>query len=55
MVWPDERGWSCFGCARGGGIYDLASQLDGGAWGQELRRAPFTAVRDRLHGKWAVP
>ena len=29
--------WWCFGCARGGGIYDLASLLEGGPWGTELR------------------
>lgn len=32
-----ERGWWCFGCARGGGVVDLASLLEGGPWGRELR------------------
>jgi hypothetical protein len=31
-----EQGWWCFGCARGGRIYDLASLLSGGPWGREL-------------------
>jgi hypothetical protein len=40
-----ERGWWCFGCARGGWIYDLASLLVGGPWGRELRGEAFaTAV-----------
>ena len=47
-VWPDERGWWCFGCSRGGGIYDLASLLAGGPWGRDLAGARFLAVRDRL-------
>ena len=48
MVWPDERGWWCFGCGRGGGIYDLASLLDSGPWGRELKGRHFLEVRDRL-------
>ena len=41
MVWPDERGWWCFGCQRGGGIYDLASLLEDGPWGHALRGEAF--------------
>jgi hypothetical protein len=31
-----EQGWWCFGCSRGGRIYDLASLMAGGAWRREL-------------------
>ena len=41
-VWPTaERGWWCFGCARGGTIYDLASLMVGGPWGSGLRGDTF--------------
>jgi hypothetical protein len=39
-----ERGWWCFGCGRGGRIYDLASLLSGGPWGRELRGEAFVAA-----------
>ncbi|MCP9491554.1 MAG: RepB family DNA primase [Solirubrobacteraceae bacterium MAG38_C4-C5] len=53
MVYPSTaQGWWCFGCSRGGAIYDLASLLDGGPWGHDLRGEQFTtvkrAVQDRL-------
>jgi hypothetical protein len=41
-----EQGWWCFGCSRGGRIYDLASLLAGGAWGRELRGEAFRSVRE---------
>ncbi len=45
-VWPDaERGWWCFGCSRGGGIYDLASLLAGGPSGAALRGTAFGRAR----------
>lgn len=37
--------WWCFGCERGGGIYDLASLLEGGPWGTELRGPAFREAR----------
>lgn len=37
--------WWCFGCERGGGIYDLASLLEGGPWGALLRGESFQAAR----------
>lgn len=40
-----SRGWFCFGCRRGGSIYDLA----GAVWGIEPRGAGFTALREGLH------
>ena len=40
-----ERGWWCFLCARGGRIYDLASLLEGGAWGRDLRGEAFWQLR----------
>jgi hypothetical protein len=33
-----EQGWWCFGCSRGGRIYDLASLMSGGAWGARAAR-----------------
>lgn len=36
-----ERGWYCFGCGRGGSIYDLAA----GLWGRPLRGPDFLALR----------
>jgi CHC2-type zinc finger protein len=54
MVWPDERGWWCFGCARGGRVYDLASLLEGGPWGRDLGGARFLATRDRLRERLAT-
>jgi hypothetical protein len=45
-VWPEaDQGRSCFGCARGGRIYDLASLLSGGAWGASLPGEAFRAAR----------
>ena len=41
-----EQGWWCFGCQRGGRIYDLASLLAGGAWGRELRGEAFRSARE---------
>jgi CHC2 zinc finger len=39
-----ERGWYCFGCNRGGAIYDFAGALRG----IPTRGASFTELRDRL-------
>jgi len=39
-----QRGWFCFGCGRGGTVYDLAAAL----WGRELRGAGFAALRADL-------
>jgi hypothetical protein len=41
-----EQGWWCFGCQRGGRIYDLASLLSGGPWGRELRGDAFRTARE---------
>ena len=41
-----EQGWWCFGCSRGGRIYDLASLMSGGAWGRELRGEAFRSARE---------
>jgi hypothetical protein len=40
------RGWYCFGCGRGGSIYDLASLL----WERETRGPGFIALRRELQG-----
>jgi hypothetical protein len=40
-----EQGWWCFGCQRGGRVYDLASLLAGGAWGRDLRGEAFRSAR----------
>ena len=48
QVWPDS-GWWCYGCSRGGGVFDLYSLLLGtGVWGHDLRGERFVEVRDRL-------
>jgi hypothetical protein len=50
-VYPDpDDGWYCFGCRRGGSIYDLAAALwlPGGSDGRRLRGPAFAWVRDRL-------
>jgi hypothetical protein len=41
-----EQGWWCFGCQRGGRIYDLASLLAGGSWGRDLRGEAFRSARE---------
>ena len=50
-VYPNpERGWVCFGCQRGGSIYDLASLLDGGPGGRRgaLHGEEFKRVKQRV-------
>jgi hypothetical protein len=44
------RGWYCFGCGRGGSIYDLAALLwlTGQSQGMPLRGRQFIEVRRRL-------
>jgi hypothetical protein len=39
-----ERGWYCFGCGRGGSIYDLAALL----WGRTTRGQDFSELRREL-------
>jgi CHC2 zinc finger len=39
-----ERGWTCFGCHRGGGVYDFAAYL----WGMTTRGDDFRELRVRL-------
>ncbi len=41
-----DRGWWCFGCSRGGRVYDLASLLVGGPWGRELRGHCFATAQE---------
>ena len=45
-----EQGWCCHsaGCGARGAIYDLASVLDGGPWGRELRGEAFARARARV-------
>lgn len=50
MVYPSaQRGWWCYGCGCGGTIYDLASLLEGGPWGHDLRGEQFREVKRRVH------
>jgi hypothetical protein len=44
------QGWCCHAgdCGARGAIYDLASVLEGGPWGRELRGAAFTRARARV-------
>ncbi len=39
-----ERGWFCFGCGRGGSVYDFAALL----WGSDLRGKQFVRLRREL-------
>jgi hypothetical protein len=51
-VYPTpERGWVCFGCQRGGSIYDLASLLERGPGGRRgaLQGGEFKRVRRRVY------
>ena len=43
-IYPADGGWYCFGCHRGGGIYDLAAAL----WGLATRGEDFKLLHDRL-------
>lgn len=53
-VWADaERGWWCFGCARGGGIYDLASLMEGGPSGSSLRGSAFARARAAARSRFS--
>ncbi|MDQ6805398.1 MAG: CHC2 zinc finger domain-containing protein, partial [Actinomycetota bacterium] len=50
-VYPNpSRGWYCYGCKRGGSIYDLAAELwlTGEKSSVELRGSEFLWVRERL-------
>jgi hypothetical protein len=50
-VYPEpERGWSCFGCGRGGSIFDLAAELDG----LTLRGHDFVVLRQRLQQRFGL-
>jgi DNA primase len=46
---------NCFGCNRGGRIFDLASLLIGGPWGIDLRGDAFRAARTELERRLGVP
>jgi hypothetical protein len=50
-----EAGWFCYGCNRGGRIFDLASLLIGGPWGVDLRGEAFKAARAELERRLGVP
>jgi hypothetical protein len=44
-VYPEAgRGWYCFGCGRGGSVYDLAALL----WGRDTRGGDFLELRREL-------
>jgi hypothetical protein len=51
-VYPTaDRGWLCFGCRRGGSIYDLASLLERGPGGRRgaLHGEEFRRVKRRVY------
>jgi hypothetical protein len=50
-----DDGWYCYGCGRGGRIFDLASLLIGGPWGADLRGDAFRAARAELERRLHVP
>ena len=43
-VYGAERGWFCFGCHRGGTVYDLAAAL----WGLPTRGSGFVELRRQV-------
>ncbi len=43
-VYPGDGGWYCFGCGRGGSIYDLAA----GLWDLATNGGDFLELRRRL-------
>ena len=45
-----EQGWYCFGCQRGGSIYDLAAAL----YRLPPRGRDFLELRERLHQRFDV-
>lgn len=45
------RGFYCFGCGRGGSIYDLAGEL----WGLDTRGHGFVELRERLRERFGLP
>lgn len=49
-----DLGWWCFGCCRGGRVYDLASLLLGGPWGRDLRGEPFRRARDLVRERFGL-
>jgi hypothetical protein len=56
-VYPNpERGWVCFGCQRGGSIYDLASLLERGPGGRRgaLQGEEFKRVKRRVWELWGL-
>src|SRR4051812_8456046 len=50
-----DAGWFCFGCNRGGRIFDLASLLIGGPWGADLRGDAFRTARAELERRLRIP
>lgn len=44
VVYPGDGGWYCYGCHRGGGIYDLAAAL----WDLSTRGRDFVELHERL-------
>ena len=52
-----EQGWRCHSasCGARGAIYDLASVLLGGPWGQELRGDAFKRARAHVVNVFGEP
>jgi hypothetical protein len=51
-VYPEAgRGWYCFGCGRGGSVYDLAALL----WGRKTRGGDFLELRRELENLLLLP
>jgi CHC2 zinc finger len=44
------RGWYCYGCRRGGSVYDFAALL----WGVQTRGAAYKHLRVRLSAEFAA-
>ena len=51
-VYPEaDQGWFCFGCRRGGSVYDFAADL----WSMTTRGAEFARLRERLSAHLLLP
>lgn len=49
---PDPYAWLCHSCGIGGYIYDLASAIQGGPTGPELRGAAFAAAAELVNSHY---
>lgn len=49
-IYPGDRGWHCFGCGKGGSVYDFGHYL----WNLPTRGPGFVELRERLERELGV-